>query len=155
MPGVSQKELADHLGLTTRQVRNLTDEGVLTREVRSGKPSYPVAENLQRYVDWKVRQARPTTFDEARLRKMLAEAEEAELKLAHARGRMLLVDDAAAELERILSALRAGLVSLPAAWADRLGSCTSTPERQIMLQTAVGELMPLLKAAVINDEAAA
>lgn len=98
---------------------------------------------------------KPVDLEEARCRYETARAELEELKLAQLRRQLLHVDDVSKELDRILQGLRAFLLSLPAAWADRLGACLSTAERQLMLADCVAEAMPLLEAATDDDQRAA
>jgi hypothetical protein len=51
----------------------------------------------------------------------------------------------AGEFDRIAQGIRKTLLSFPATWAERLGSALTTVDRQLMLQDAVNDMMPLLR----------
>jgi phage terminase Nu1 subunit (DNA packaging protein) len=89
---------------------------------------------------------------DARLRQAMAEAEEAELNLAARRGSLVPLDFMREEFGRIARALRVRLLSLPQAWAPRLGAALTTVDRQIMLQDAVNELMPTLRELAEDEQ---
>lgn len=158
---LTKSQLAERFGVDVRSITNWAAEGMPQRS-RSGKPAFAWAECR----DWrenKVREdARATRhaggsedvkvkMAELRLRAALAETESAELDLAERRGQLVTIDYMTGEFERITSALRASLLSLPAAWADRLGSCATTVDRMLMLEDCVNELMSTLSGGVEDD----
>lgn len=120
---VRQKELAQILGLTTRQIRNLEAAGMPHRAEGNTK-WYPLPDTVIWYTERKVEsaltEAQRTDYEEARAREMAARAEKAELEVAKMRGELIHVDD----LERLLSAplaqMRARLLALPGRIASAL-----------------------------------
>ena len=110
---IPQKELATRLGLTTRQVHNLAEQGVVPKRVRNGKADYPWPESLHKYIAWKIEAARDESFDEAkeRARKLRADADLRELELAERRGLLIPADKVQERYEEFLggfSAVAAG-----------------------------------------------
>lgn len=98
-------------------------------------------------------QARVAMAD-ARLRVAQAEAEEAEISLALRRSETIRVDFMVAEFKRIAIGIRARLLSLPQGWAARMGACTTTVDRLVMLQEMINEVLPLLRELVKRDPSA-
>ena len=84
----SQKEVGELLGVTARQVHNLTEKG-MPRRVQNGRPEYPWPDALKWYIAFKVSaeaaKADPIDLEKARARKMAADAELTELELAPGR----------------------------------------------------------------------
>ncbi|MGN6104067.1 MAG: terminase small subunit [Kofleriaceae bacterium] len=160
---LTRDQLADRFGVDPRTITNWVQEGMPQR-TKSGKPVYAWGECR----DWREKKIREdaranreaggsedrkTQMAEARLRTALAEAEAAELDLAERRGQLVTVDFMRGEFERIGHALRARLLAMPPAWAARLGACVTTVDRQLALQDAVNELLPVLQDLVDDDEA--
>lgn len=162
---LTKEELAERLGITTRSVTNYVQEGMPQR-TKSGRPVYSWPDCREWWTK-KIREDGRSTREaagdedrkeqmaEARLRTALAEAEAAELDLAERRGQLVTVDFMRGEFERMAQALRARLLALPTAWAARLGACETTIDRQLALQDAVNELLPVLQAAADDDGQAA
>src|SRR5690606_3285343 len=93
---VTQRELADILGLTTRQIRNLEAAG-LPHRAEGNRKLYPIPDAViwyrDRAVESALADAQPTQFEEARAREMIARAEKAELEVARLRGELIHIDD--------------------------------------------------------------
>ncbi len=116
---VGVNEAARRLGLTGGEVSRLHGEPGAPKVVRGGKvflrwPEFP------RWRDERLKKVgKPSGLDEARRRRLSAQAELAELELAKARGDLLTISD----VERIVSTdygkLRAQLLSMP----GRLAPC--------------------------------
>lgn len=84
-------------------------------------------------------EAAPTTFDEAKTRKIAAEAELAELELAKERGSLIPIALHGERLAKILERVRARLVAIPGKVAPRLVGVASATEAQAMVNEAVAE----------------
>lgn len=123
MNELSQKELAELLGLTTRQIRNLEAEGMPCRAEKNRK-RYPAREAISWYHDRRVQRAvyemAPTDFNDAKAREMAARAEKAEIEVRQLRGELIHVDDLEALHARPLAQLRSRLLALPGRIAAEL-----------------------------------
>lgn len=148
---ITQRELADRLGLSTRQVRNLRDDHGLPQIVRNGKPFYRWPDALHWYIQFKIQEAErrrePPSYEVARTREMLARAEMAELELAQRRGQLVTVEYAASQLERSLSVLRAQLLNLPGILAPRVQGMTDIARIHEIVQEAIDDIMRELQGA--------
>lgn len=137
---LTQKEMAEVLGLSTRQVANLEVLGMPTKS-KAGKKLYPSTPGMRWYIHYKVQAAQPADFEEARARKMSAEAELAELDLAQKRGQLIPLEQHGQRLARILERVRARLVAIPGTVAPRLLSLETAVEAQAVVAGAVAEAL--------------
>jgi hypothetical protein len=146
---ITSAEACDRLGLSDTWLRKLAEEGVITKQGYRTTTRYPWPKIRVQYLAY-----RESLLLEGlaggKERKDLAEAEMAELKLARERGQLVTLAYMEAEVSRILVALRARLQAMPSSWAARLGAAESTVDRQLMLEEAIAELMPLLQSDVIG-----
>jgi hypothetical protein len=152
VPTISQKELAAHLALSTRQIRNLEDSGVLRAEIGvGGKKGYPWPESNQRYLDYKIQLAKgdgDTDKDvraAADARRALVDAELAEIELAEKRQSVVSIHDVERMVAEPLELVYAALRNLPARWGAMLVGCTSTQEAISRLKPAVAEAIDELR----------
>lgn len=116
---VTQQELAAILGRTTRQIRYLDAAGIPHRRVNGREKRYPLPDA----VDWYYRRQyeqreEPTSLDDARRRKLVAEAEIAEYDLAEKRGDMFTGDYLDRQLRGMLHVVSAAARRLPNRWAE-------------------------------------
>ncbi|HEX2526895.1 MAG TPA: hypothetical protein VHL31_11455, partial [Geminicoccus sp.] len=89
-------------------------------------------------------------FDEARQRKVAAEAQLAELELARQRGEVVAIEDVGVELERCYSAVRNRLMAMPPKLAPLL--CPEDPAvAQRLLEAAVVQALAELSEAEPDD----
>lgn len=91
---------------------------------------------------------------DAKVRVALTEAEGAEIDLALKRGEAVRVEFMTAEFKRIAFGIRARLLAIPQGWAARLGACTTTVDRLVMLQEMINDVLPLLRELVKRDPSA-
>ncbi len=89
--------------------------------------------------------ATPTTEDEARARKLSAEAELAEVKLARERGQVVAIEDAAAEYERRTTRLRQAVAAVPGTYAQQIVGLETTGEAMRVLRDVVASLLAALQ----------
>jgi len=92
------------------------------------------------------KESSPGDFEEARTRKMAAEAELAEMELARERGELVAVVDVGARLARVLERVRARFVAFPGKLAPRLVGLDTAMEARGVLEQAVGEVLSELSA---------
>jgi len=95
--------------------------------------------------------ARPADLEEAKARKMAAEAELAELELAKARGDLITVDDAVKGAEKLFERLRARLIAVPGKEAHRFVGIKRLPQANKALRDVVDSALVELSKV---DEAA-
>lgn len=158
---LTREELAERFGKDVRTITNWVQAGMPQRK-KSGKPVYSWPECLA----WREEQirndARATRHEDTdedrktemaalRLREQRAATLQAELDLAERRRQLVPVAFMRAEFERHAMALRAHLLTLPAAWAGRLGACRTDTERQLALEQAVNQAMPILQELADDD----
>lgn len=158
---LARDEIAERFGVDVRTITNYVQEGMPQR-TKSGKHvySWPDCRDWweQRIRDEtrEKRQAggsadRKTMMAEVRLRALRAEAETAELDLAERRGELVTVAFMTAEFKRMAESIRSALLSVPASWDGRLAGCTTSVDRQLALQEAVNDLLPLIGASADDD----
>lgn len=98
---------------------------------------------------------RPQDYDEARTRKVAAEAELAELQLAEQRGDLIRIEDAAKIADDAFDRIRARLVAVPTKEAHRLVGLTKTPKVVTVLRAVVNTVLEELGSAADALEEAA
>lgn len=91
-----------------------------------------------------VKSAEPKDFDEARTRKMAAEARLAELELAAAERRMVPAEETDQVVDALLTQLRSQLVTLPQRHAPQVVGLRTIVEAQTRLEAAIEEVMGAL-----------
>lgn len=152
-PRTTQKELAALVGYSPRQITNLVDEGKVHSVVEGGRRMYPLPAAVHEIMQHRATQARGkasdkmTPLDEARLRKLDAEAEASELDLLQRRGELLdrvLVERALSEL---LQGLKAQLTQFSPRYESDLIGLDSRLKVRGVLRPAVNAEIQRLSAA--------
>lgn len=153
---LNQTELATMLGLTTRQIRNLEIAGMPHGAEKNSK-RYPLPDALDWYYSRKYTPDEPTTMEEAKLRKLSAEADMAQLELAEMRRELWRVSDSADELGRALEQVDAALRNAPSRYAPDLAQVADlkVPKAQRFLADVIERIRAELKLVGENDERAA
>lgn len=161
---LTRAELAERFGKDIRTITNWIAEGLPQRS-RNGEIVYSWPDcrewrEAQIRTDARLTRHHGGSEDkkleaaELQLRRYRAEAEMAELEVAERRGQLVTVNYMATEFERIVQSLRAQLLAIPTQWAPRLDKCKTTLDRQLVLREEVNALMPILRAAVEDDDSA-
>lgn len=92
---LTQKQCAEGLGLTSRQIHNLVEQG-MPRRTKNGKAFYPWPRVLRWYIEFRtkdLKQATPRSDVEAAMdRRAMAEAQLVEIKLQEAQGLNISLD---------------------------------------------------------------
>lgn len=113
---MSQKVLAAALGLTPRQIHNLVALG-LPREVNGGRAEYPWPAALRWYVTYReeaaAKRAAPDNADDAKVRKLIAEARLAEITVAEKESTLVPAATLDAVVGELAERLRAVLINIP------------------------------------------
>ena len=86
------------------------------------------------------------TYDEARTRKVNAEAEIAELELAKVRGELVVVDDVIKAWETVLMAVKAKMMSVPTKAAPVVASEGEAGKCQAVIEDLVREALEELES---------
>lgn len=148
---VNQADLASILGVSPVTVRAWERKGcpVIERGARGRQASY----NTAAVVQWREEQAALAAsgdtsamdMEEARRRKLAAEAALAEMELATKRGEYVLVDEVGAVVESEYSTIRANFMSMPGDVAADLEHLQAH-EIEELLATKVAEILNELAA---------
>jgi phage terminase Nu1 subunit (DNA packaging protein) len=144
----SQSQVSELLGVTTRQVHNLTEKG-MPRRVENGRPKYPWPDALKWYIAFKVSveaaKANPVDFEAARARKMAADAELAEMEVARTRGEQVPIDAFRIALDEMSGHIRAQLLAASGRYSARLVGATTLPAAQRALDAVMRDVLNELK----------
>lgn len=158
---VSRAEIAARLGLSERQVTNLVRSGRLAdgtpfpSRVRGRTRTFPTDRCFAWYIRFKQEEAleraatreSPTNMQEAELRKAVADAEMAELRLATMRGDVVPIEQYRRELHRTLSRVAARFASVPGEYAPRILEPLDMPRAVKLLRELVATVMAELQSA--------
>lgn len=142
---VSVAELAAVLGLSSKRIYQLSQDGIIASTQR-GK--YPLADSVQKYIAYLGRDA--VTEDEVKLDKVKRTAE-AQLKASKAKiasleaqeleGKMHRSEDVAAMTEDLIYEIRGALIALPGRLAVDVAACTSAAEAAEIVRHEVYQIM--------------
>jgi phage terminase Nu1 subunit (DNA packaging protein) len=134
---ISQKELAERLGITTRHVRNLVFEG-MPKDGEGPKATHPWPETrdwYNAYLRAQERKKEPEDdLKELRKRKFIAEVRMAEIEIDEAEGRLIPFDVHELRIGAICDRLRGVLMTVPSKFLSRIQVTRTDLEAQ-----AVGE----------------
>jgi hypothetical protein len=144
-PRLSQKELAERLLITSRQVHNLV-ELKMPRHGDDGKAYFLWPECFRWYVAHREQRAAAKNGnseekDGVYKRKLEAETRLQEIELAKEEGQLVTLDYMERQYAGMLDRLRAHLLNLPGKYAPSLANVGSVPEAQARLKAAIGEIM--------------
>jgi phage terminase Nu1 subunit (DNA packaging protein) len=147
--GLTQKQAAAVLDLSTRQVLRHAELGMPTINA-NGRRLYDRDAITVWYIRYlrELAQARHTATDEnlaeSERRKAAAEAALAEIKLEKTRGTLIPTAWHLGRIEKILTLLRASLLSMPGKYAIQIIGIRSVPEGQTKLHDMICEIMQAL-----------
>lgn len=144
---VSQAELSSIFGVTPQTIRAWERKGcpVESKGKRGVASRYVPADVIR----WREEQAKLAAsgdldamdFEEARRRKLAAEAATAELALAKAKGEVVALDLVGREVGAALAACRARLMSIGASVAPKVGLAPDTAAIKEMVDDAIYEAL--------------
>ena len=119
------KTICQILDLTERRVRQLVTDGILPKNSERGR--YELIPTVKGYIHWlrdrslygeaKAKSGNVVSLDEARRRKLIAEAELAELELQKERGEVVSIEETEKSWTEVLGAVRAKILALPTTMA--------------------------------------
>jgi phage terminase Nu1 subunit (DNA packaging protein) len=129
MPWVSLSELVKQTSFAERTLRNIRNDEphVLVTRERGNKIEYLqpdcAANLLRRERELGKKEAKPASVEEARARKIEAEAQIAELDLAERRGRVIATETHEEIVGQVCDRLRAVLLNVPGEFSPKLERC--------------------------------
>ena len=137
-PEFKVRTIASVLGIKPRRVTDLVKIGM--PQVKRGR--YNLADCVQWYVDYRVKAAsHASRMDNARLRKLRAEAKEKELKISTMEEKLIPVDKVVKTWSNITAAMKAKLLAIPTKAAPMILSVTTQAEAQEILKSHVYEAL--------------
>lgn len=152
-PGeLSQSGLAQLFGVSVRTIQRWDHEGLAESRVGDGATYHSAAA-----VAWRIARERRAneamSLFEARTRKMIAQAELAELEVARTRAETIHVSDLNRLLTEPLARLRGQLLSFAGVVAPRLTEPLEVPQAVAILEAAMGEFLePISQEGLLGDD---
>ncbi|MDQ6771150.1 MAG: hypothetical protein M3Z54_14330 [Gemmatimonadota bacterium] len=154
---ISQKELAERLGITTRHVRNLVFEG-MPKDGEGPKATHPWPEARDWYNGYlraQERKKKPEDdLKELRKRKFIAEVRKAEIEVAESDGQLIGYDVHELRVGQICDRLRNVLMTVPSKFLSRIQVTRTDLEAQAVGEQIRDELLRALQGTAqdIEDE---
>ena len=139
---VTMRDAAKRLGMTDAglgQWAARPDAPVVLKKGRRYAlwPAFPVWYRQQLQRD----REKPANFEDAKGRKMQAEAELAELELATRRSQLVAVELYREEIRGVVRTIRAQLLAVPGRYAPRTAGLATLPESQRAWDAAVRDIL--------------
>lgn len=142
---VSLAELAVVLGLTSKRIRQMVEEGIMST---SGKNAYPLAECVQNYSKF-LRQQMPSKEDvkieqsrrKAEVTMKVSKAEIVRLELQELKGKMHRAEDIEAITEDLVYAIRGALLAIPGRLAVDVVGVESAAEASEIIRAEIYKVM--------------
>lgn len=148
---LSKRQFAETFGVSEAQLERLFQAGMPHEKTSSRKIAIPMPAGRVWYHTYLVekgkRQAAPKSLDDAKLRKLGAEAELAELELAKARDELMTADQYESAITDAFSRVDAKLQSLAARLAGPVLGATTIQEAQARIAPLVEEARDELRKA--------
>lgn len=153
---LSKPDFCGMFGLSESQLTRLFAQGMPHEKAANRKVYVPMPTGriwYHAYLEEKGRKAgAPKDFDEGRARKMMAEAELAELDLAKARAELMTLTDYTQAIEDTYTRVRAKLVNFPARAAPIVFGASSIQDAERRLRPICDETIDELRAAEDLDD---
>ncbi|MCH7566001.1 MAG: hypothetical protein IH968_19510 [Gemmatimonadetes bacterium] len=149
---ISQTDLARVFGVSTRTIQRWEEEGL--REARIGRrATYALPVAVAWRVDRERRESDVMDFNEARARKMAAQAELTEIEVARARAEYIHVSDLDHLLAEPLARLRGRLLSFAGVVAPRLTEPLEVPQAVAIIDGAMAEFLePISREGLLGGD---
>jgi phage terminase Nu1 subunit (DNA packaging protein) len=149
---LTAKQVADYYGVRERTVTNWVNSDPPCPSILDGSRRFfdsatVAAWKEQRAVDAAISRANPVDFEEAKGRKMAAEAELTELELARVRGESVPVALFAEKVRDLATKIRSQLLAAPGRYSARVVGIATLPAAQQQLDAIVRDVLNELKEA--------
>lgn len=143
---ITTSEAARRLGMTVQAVGVWAQRSDAPTVTRKGKrlclwPKFPAWHREQIS-----KPQTPADFDEAKTRKLSAEAELAEYQLAQARGEFIAVADLDAKIGPVFDTFRAKLLAIPGRLAPHVVACKDIADARDLLERELAVVLAELSA---------
>ena len=143
---LNQKQLCELWGKSRQTAGHWMNRQGCPKRERNGRTEYQWPEFVEWWASERERIAReqrapPEDFEQARARKMAAEAELAEHELAVQRAQLVTTEDFRASIGVLLDGIRAGMLAIPAKWAPLMVGLRNVPEAQLALEPLVAQAL--------------
>lgn len=146
---VDLKTVSAFLNLTPGRVRQFSKLGFPQIE----RGLYPLLKATHWYIQYLRDMAGGRDnkdIEELKRRKLAAEAQLAELKIAEEEKRVVLIEDIARDLERFIISMKQTMTSWPSGLMPQILACTAPEEYQAVLDSAVRALLNDLANGLVN-----
>ncbi len=147
-PRANQQDFAALVGIVPRQVKNLVDNGKITTVIDGSRRLYPLPLAVHEFIKYQkdnaagARKEELSELDAARLRKLNAEADKAEMEALRDRGEQMMRVDSERAIGEILQALRSQINQAPNRYSRKfVGLTTEAKSRQMLKSMFNGELV--------------
>ena len=154
------KTICEILDLTDRRVRQLVTDGILPKKAERGR--YELIPTVRAYIHWlrdrslygeaKAKSGNIISLDEARRRKLIAEAELAELELQKERLEVVSIAETEKSWTAVLSNVRVNLLALPTTMAAVTAVETDQKIVKELLSNAVEQALTELSAIDVRPD---
>lgn len=156
-PRVNQQDLALLLGVVPRQVKNLVDAGKIPSVVEGPRRLYPLPQAVHEFVKYQRELAQGTKgattdpLQAAKLRKLNAEAEQAEMALLRDRGELVERVLQQRTLGEIFQAVRSAIEQVPGRHDRKfVGLSSAAAARKVLRQVMKGDVLHRISAVVVT-----
>jgi phage terminase Nu1 subunit (DNA packaging protein) len=155
LDNLTEGQLARLLGVSTRQVRNLADAGIVKKQGQYNTARYAGPASIKAYLEHKIAQATPSSakeasknINEADLRVKNADAELKELKAAQLKGELVEVAYVEQSLGQLFGNLRSRILGLSSKLTPQLvGLATPAKVKALLDKEAKQTCEELVKIA--------
>jgi hypothetical protein len=147
---ITLNKLALACGCTPRWLQELAARGVIPTLKVGKRTAYPYPEAVLAFWEDKMASIEKvsTTLDQAKLRKMEAEAELAELKASEVRKELVPMGLFLEEVDSLFDLLRGRLMAVPGHWAPEIVGIKSVKAAVTTLRPLMAELIESLRDSV-------
>jgi phage terminase Nu1 subunit (DNA packaging protein) len=145
------KTIASLLDITERRVGQLVKEGIIPKTDRGRYQLFPVVQGYIKFLRERKLGKAVVSLDEARQRKLAAEAEMAEIELAKARADVVRVEDVARQWENILGDVRTRFLALPSKLAPVIAVENKQAIVKEMIEDGINTALGQLSAGISDD----
>jgi phage terminase Nu1 subunit (DNA packaging protein) len=139
---VGLNELTSWMGVTSRRVLQMIEEGIVTKE---GRGKYPLKSNVTNYIEHLKRLAegtgRRSELGHEKLLTARIERQRKELQFAQQEGSLVTVESHRAAMAEVFDLVRSNIRNLPGAIAPRLVGLDDARDVQQLLAPAVDDTL--------------
>lgn len=155
---VNQKHMAKVLGLTTRQIRNLDEDGMPSTVISSGERIYDLTVTVPWYLARKLEHARNDSdeLDQAKLERAQLDVRLRQIDVAKAEGSAIDIEHHDEVVEELVRAFRLSVLALPGTWGPRIVGITDPAQGTEAMRRCADDLLRAMqsKAGDLELEAA-